>query len=143
MNGVKTSGSSATGGRPPVLVIPALSAAAMVAILVLILSGFGAGALALWPLIVLVAFAVALAHTVLIGIPYVLFLWKIERLSFLPMLLGGFMTGFVPAAILFWPDVLTASAAIAAAFTGALGAAGAATFHLSCRRLSAADPLRQ
>ena len=143
MKTVITSESAAAVGPRPPLVIPALSAAAMVAILTLLLSGFGGGALALWPLIVLVAFAVALAHTVLIGIPYVLLLWKVERLSFLPMLLGGFTTGFISAAILFWPGMLSVPAAVTATFAGALGAAGAVTFHLSCRLLAAADPLRQ
>lgn len=135
MKAVMTIESTATAGPRPPLAIPALSAAAMVAILTLLMTGFGGGALALWPLIVVVAFAVALAHTVLIEIPYVLLLWKIEHLSILPMLFGGFMIGFVPAAILFWPD--TVSAAVTAALAGALGAAGAATFHLSCRRLFA------
>lgn len=143
MKVVMTIEPATTAGQRPLLVIPALSSALMVTILTLPLSGFTGGAVALWPLIVIIAFVVALAHTMLLGIPYVLLLWKIKHFSILPMLLGGFMIGFIPAAILFWPDVLKAQAAIAAALAGALGAAGAATFHLSCRRLSPADPLRQ
>lgn len=123
------------------LMIPTLSAAAAITILVLLLLLFSGGVLALWPVIVVVAFAVALAHTVMLGIPYVLLLRRLDRLSILPMLLGGFAIGFIPTAILVWPEAVPA--AVAAALAGAMGAVGAVTFHLSCRQLSAQAQLQR
>lgn len=44
-----------------------------------------------------VAVLVAAAHVAVLGIPYVLVLLKIGRARWLPMVLGGFAMGFLPA----------------------------------------------
>lgn len=43
-----------------------------------------------------IAMLVAAGHVVVLGIPYVLALWKIGRFRWLSMLLGGFAMGYLP-----------------------------------------------
>lgn len=143
MTAAMTGGSAAADGRRPPLVLPALSAAAVVALLMMLLLGFGPGTLVWVPLTFLIAFAVTLAHTVLLGIPYALLLWKTGRLRLMPMLLGGFAAGYLPSALVLWPDTVTApvttplATALTFVWPGALGALAAATFLLASRRLAA------
>jgi hypothetical protein len=88
-------------------------------------------------MVCLAAFLVALAHALLLGLPYVLLLLIARRFGMLSMLSGGLVIGFIPAAFLVWPHVQSA------AITGLLGAAGSATFYLSYRRLSPVAGARQ
>lgn len=81
-----------------------------------------------------VAFALAFAHALLLGLPVALALHHNCRFSLLPMLLAGTLVGIVPSALVFYPwqspaqwrDYLEIVAVAAV-----LGAIGGSAFYLS------------
>jgi hypothetical protein len=74
----------------------------------------------------MVAFVVALAHVLLLGLPYALLLRRLRRDTLPMMVVGGAVIGVLPMALL-WGDPFIV------AVCAASGAVGAAAFHLAAR----------
>ncbi len=113
------------------------------------------------------AFVVALAHSVLLGLPAVWLLLRTNHFVLWPMLCIGFFVGLVPMAVLTWPyrhsqylssawsdgvqiinnGVPTTagwlSYAGSAAYLGGLGAIGAVTFYYTFKRISSNNSIQR
>lgn len=83
-------------------------------------------------LVTMVAFVVALAHVLLLGLPFALLLRGLRRDTLPMMLAGGAIIGAVPMALLDDDPFFVAVCAVS-------GAIGAAAFHLAGRPTGRSD----
>lgn len=99
-----------------------------------------------------IAVLVTAGHVAVLGIPYVLVLWKIGRFRWLPMVLGGFAMGYLPTfcftVLPFLYHHYTAAGLSGGSgivlgenmrlplFAGGFGALSALVFHMTYRWLS-------
>ncbi|MCF7222933.1 hypothetical protein [Marilutibacter chinensis] len=85
------------------------------------------------------AFLLAFAHAVILGLPAALVLVHKRRFRAFPMLVAGGVVGLLPSAVIFFPDRSSAewSGYLAIiAVTSTLGAVGGLAFYLAHRMIS-------
>jgi hypothetical protein len=140
-------------------VLASAIAPALVFTIIMLVLGRSAFVPFLFPMFAM-AFVVALAHSVVLGLPAVWLLLRTNRFVLWPILCVGFLVGLVPMAALTWPyrPSLSSSSAWSdgvqilnngvpttagwlsyaggAAYLGVLGTVGAVAFYYTFKRIS-------